>query len=260
MCWIFLAVLQGGSWVSTGDEASRFARFSFRRHFFQHMGFRLVRSQEAKPCPVRLCKAEVFVVGAGVEGMLPRAQWPHVCVCMMYICSVLYEEVKLLSNVLFCTEYTASVWTSAIPTGGAYSTNACILERLCHLLSRLYSILSCFCHYCHIGGMKTLLVLPAYCRQPSHCSGSDRGWPCCHYQLSVLFWVKEVPWWDPVQAVPFQQDSAPAGLCPGCGAETGSEDEKSGGVWMWAWPGLLSPHQDLQRGAPSNETKHINWL
>jgi 5-histidylcysteine sulfoxide synthase/putative 4-mercaptohistidine N1-methyltranferase len=32
----------GGSWISIGDEASVFARFWFRRHFFQHCGFRLV--------------------------------------------------------------------------------------------------------------------------------------------------------------------------------------------------------------------------
>lgn len=57
---------QGGSWISTGDEASRFARFSFRRHFFQHMGFRLVRMLSEDPIPVRLCRTNVFVLGAGV--------------------------------------------------------------------------------------------------------------------------------------------------------------------------------------------------
>ena len=60
---------KGGSWISTGDEASRFARFSFRRHFFQHMGFRMVRSTSSLPPPVRLCKAEVFVLGCGVTGV-----------------------------------------------------------------------------------------------------------------------------------------------------------------------------------------------
>jgi formylglycine-generating enzyme required for sulfatase activity/SAM-dependent methyltransferase len=35
-------MLMGGSWVSTGDQASNFARYSFRRHFFQHVGFRYV--------------------------------------------------------------------------------------------------------------------------------------------------------------------------------------------------------------------------
>ena len=34
----------GGSWVSTGDEASVWARFHFRPHFFQHAGFRLVQA------------------------------------------------------------------------------------------------------------------------------------------------------------------------------------------------------------------------
>jgi SAM-dependent methyltransferase len=35
--------IMGGSWVSTGDLASSFARYHFRRHFFQHLGFRYVR-------------------------------------------------------------------------------------------------------------------------------------------------------------------------------------------------------------------------
>jgi len=37
-------MILGGSWVSTGDEASIWSRFHFRPHFFQHAGFRLVRS------------------------------------------------------------------------------------------------------------------------------------------------------------------------------------------------------------------------
>ena len=57
---------KGGSWISTGDEASRFCRFAFRRHFFQHMGFRLARS--SSPTPLRLCTTEVFVLGVGVSG------------------------------------------------------------------------------------------------------------------------------------------------------------------------------------------------
>ena len=62
--------MKGGSWISTGDEASRFARFSFRRHFFQHLGFRMVRSlSTAHPVPVNLCECIVFTPGAGVVGM-----------------------------------------------------------------------------------------------------------------------------------------------------------------------------------------------
>lgn len=35
-------MILGGSFISTGDEASIYARFHFRPHFFQHSGFRLV--------------------------------------------------------------------------------------------------------------------------------------------------------------------------------------------------------------------------
>lgn len=37
-------MIMGGSFISTGDEASQWARFHFRRHFHQHAGFRLVQS------------------------------------------------------------------------------------------------------------------------------------------------------------------------------------------------------------------------
>ena len=42
-------MIMGGSFISTGDEASRYARFHFRPHFFQHAGFRLVRSDDGDP-------------------------------------------------------------------------------------------------------------------------------------------------------------------------------------------------------------------
>ncbi len=37
-------LFMGGSWISTGNEATREARYAFRRHFFQHAGFRYVAS------------------------------------------------------------------------------------------------------------------------------------------------------------------------------------------------------------------------
>ncbi len=43
------SVIVGGSFMSTGDEASVFARFHFRPHFLQHSGFRLVASNEDAP-------------------------------------------------------------------------------------------------------------------------------------------------------------------------------------------------------------------
>lgn len=37
-------MILGGSFISTGDEATTWARFHFRPHFFQHAGFRVVSS------------------------------------------------------------------------------------------------------------------------------------------------------------------------------------------------------------------------
>jgi 5-histidylcysteine sulfoxide synthase/putative 4-mercaptohistidine N1-methyltranferase len=42
-------MLLGGSFISTGDEASIWARFHFRSHFSQHAGFRLVCSDDGDP-------------------------------------------------------------------------------------------------------------------------------------------------------------------------------------------------------------------
>jgi putative 4-mercaptohistidine N1-methyltranferase len=35
-------LIVGGSWISTGNEALASARYAFRRHFFQHAGFRTI--------------------------------------------------------------------------------------------------------------------------------------------------------------------------------------------------------------------------
>ena len=43
------SMIVGGSFISTGDEASVFARFHFRPHFLQHSGFRLVASDYDAP-------------------------------------------------------------------------------------------------------------------------------------------------------------------------------------------------------------------
>jgi 5-histidylcysteine sulfoxide synthase/putative 4-mercaptohistidine N1-methyltranferase len=40
-------LMKGGSWISTGNEATRDSRYAFRRHFFQHAGFRYIETQKA---------------------------------------------------------------------------------------------------------------------------------------------------------------------------------------------------------------------
>lgn len=44
-------LIKGGSWISCGNETLREARYAFRRHFFQHAGFRYLISEELKPVP-----------------------------------------------------------------------------------------------------------------------------------------------------------------------------------------------------------------
>jgi 5-histidylcysteine sulfoxide synthase/putative 4-mercaptohistidine N1-methyltranferase len=41
-------LIKGGSWISTGNETLQSSRYAFRRHFFQHAGFRYVESDQAK--------------------------------------------------------------------------------------------------------------------------------------------------------------------------------------------------------------------
>ena len=45
-------LIKGGSWISTGNEATRDSRYAFRRHFFQHAGLRYVESDQ--PVSIRV--------------------------------------------------------------------------------------------------------------------------------------------------------------------------------------------------------------
>jgi 5-histidylcysteine sulfoxide synthase/putative 4-mercaptohistidine N1-methyltranferase len=37
-------VMKGGSWISTGNEITKHSRYAFRRHFYQHSGFRYIEA------------------------------------------------------------------------------------------------------------------------------------------------------------------------------------------------------------------------
>jgi putative 4-mercaptohistidine N1-methyltranferase len=39
-------LFKGGSWISTGNEATPWSRYAFRRHFYQHAGFRPIISAQ----------------------------------------------------------------------------------------------------------------------------------------------------------------------------------------------------------------------
>jgi 5-histidylcysteine sulfoxide synthase/putative 4-mercaptohistidine N1-methyltranferase len=44
-------LIKGGSWISCGNESTRASRYAFRRHFFQHAGFRYVVSEAPVTVP-----------------------------------------------------------------------------------------------------------------------------------------------------------------------------------------------------------------
>jgi len=44
-------LFKGGSWISCGNEALKSARYAFRRHFFQHAGFRYVVAEASAIIP-----------------------------------------------------------------------------------------------------------------------------------------------------------------------------------------------------------------
>jgi len=54
-------LMKGGSWISTGNEATKHARFAFRRHFYQHAGFRYIESSEPVKLPENMYEIETDV-------------------------------------------------------------------------------------------------------------------------------------------------------------------------------------------------------
>ncbi|QDZ89385.1 5-histidylcysteine sulfoxide synthase [Shewanella decolorationis] len=50
-------LIKGGSWISTGNEAITASRYAFRRHFYQHAGFRYVESLQN---PEQMAEVNVY--------------------------------------------------------------------------------------------------------------------------------------------------------------------------------------------------------
>ncbi|WP_461535442.1 5-histidylcysteine sulfoxide synthase [Spongorhabdus nitratireducens] len=54
-------LIKGGCWISTGNYAIRDSRYAFRRHFFQHAGFRYVESSAASKSNVNPYETDALV-------------------------------------------------------------------------------------------------------------------------------------------------------------------------------------------------------
>ncbi len=75
-------LIKGGSWISTGNEATRDSRYAFRRHCFQHAGFRYIESEtpleiqvdvyESDPLIAQYCESHYGDEYYGVE-CFPKA-------------------------------------------------------------------------------------------------------------------------------------------------------------------------------------------
>ncbi|MGC0993060.1 5-histidylcysteine sulfoxide synthase [Pantoea agglomerans] len=55
------SLIKGGSWISTGNEALKSARYAFRRHFFQHAGFRYVVSSHQETMALNPYESDAMV-------------------------------------------------------------------------------------------------------------------------------------------------------------------------------------------------------
>ncbi|MFM7207854.1 MAG: 5-histidylcysteine sulfoxide synthase [Planctomycetaceae bacterium] len=87
-------LMKGGSWISTGNEALASARYAFRRHFFQHAGFRTIIEEpgnEAVTAGSRLYETDQLVTqylefhyhdaaAAGTADPLGVPNFPKACV------------------------------------------------------------------------------------------------------------------------------------------------------------------------------------
>ena len=54
-------LIKGGSWISTGNEATRDCRYAFRRHFFQYAGLRYVQSEQPLTMPEAMYESDSAV-------------------------------------------------------------------------------------------------------------------------------------------------------------------------------------------------------
>jgi len=87
-------LIKGGSWISTGNEALASARYAFRRHFFQHAGFRTIVEEPgsiAETAGSRLYETDQLVTqylefhyfdaaSAGAAAPLGVPNFPRACV------------------------------------------------------------------------------------------------------------------------------------------------------------------------------------
>jgi 5-histidylcysteine sulfoxide synthase/putative 4-mercaptohistidine N1-methyltranferase len=54
-------LIKGGSWISTGNEIMRHSRYAFRRHFYQHAGFRYLQAEPLETVEANIYESDALV-------------------------------------------------------------------------------------------------------------------------------------------------------------------------------------------------------
>ncbi|MCZ8014355.1 MAG: 5-histidylcysteine sulfoxide synthase [Limnobacter sp.] len=54
-------LIKGGSWISCGNESRHVSRYAFRRHFFQHAGFRYIETETPAVNPLSTYETDAMV-------------------------------------------------------------------------------------------------------------------------------------------------------------------------------------------------------
>jgi len=87
-------IIKGGSWISTGNESNISSRYAFRRHFYQHAGFRCVQGEEIKQNNIQIERDPEIVKWISAE--YEREMYARFKI-IPYTQSI-FEEVKKFSD------------------------------------------------------------------------------------------------------------------------------------------------------------------
>ncbi|XP_077861879.1 uncharacterized protein LOC100373045 [Saccoglossus kowalevskii] len=96
-------MMLGGSWITNGTTASKYCRTGYRRHFFQHAGFRLARSVTTDVVlPLRLINTPVFILGRGVSKIVATVKHSKIDKCFGRSTNAQYyeESESRLNNII----------------------------------------------------------------------------------------------------------------------------------------------------------------
>eukprot|EP00127_Corallochytrium_limacisporum_P005128 Clim_evm34s199 gene=Clim_evmTU34s199 len=98
-------LIKGGSFISCGNEALRDARYAFRRHFFQHAGFRYVVSD----APVTISDDHLYETDEAISQMLDATYGPEYLGIPNFSVRLTDEIMRVVTSLNISTDRIAEV-------------------------------------------------------------------------------------------------------------------------------------------------------